>query len=123
MSRILYRVVWASAVVLLTLVGVASESAAQDPGSIQGTITDTSGGILPGVTVTATNTQTQRSRVVVSDARGEYRIRTLEAGSYDVQAVLPGFRTDPMSVRVGEGASSLDIVFSLAPFAETVRVT
>ena len=123
MSRTLHRVRWTSAVVLVALLGVVSESVAQDAGSIEGTITDDSGGVLPGVTVTATNTQTQRSRTVVSDARGEYRIRTLEAGSYDVQAVLPGFRTDPTSVSVGEGVSSLDIVFGIAPLAETVTVT
>ena len=123
MSRTLHRVMWTSAVTLVMLLGVVSESVAQDAGSIEGTITDDIGGVLPGVTVTATNTQTQRSRTVVSDARGEYRIRTLEAGSYDVQAVLPGFRTDPTSVSVGDGVSSLDIVFGIAPLAETVEVT
>ena len=124
MSRTLHRVMWTSAVASVMLLGVVSESVAQpDAGSIEGTITDDIGGVLPGVTVTATNTQTQRSRTVVSDARGEYRIRTLEAGSYDVQAVLPGFRTDPTSVSVSDGVSSLDIVFGIAPLVETVTVT
>ena len=83
--------VWGLAAVLLVL-GMSWSAAAQDAGSIEGTITDDTGAMLPGVTVTATNTQTQRSRTVVSDARGEYRITRLGAGSYDVQAVLPGFR-------------------------------
>ena len=122
-SRTMHRVMWSSAVVLVAVLGVVSESVAQDLGSIEGTITDNSGGVLPGVTVTATNTQTQRSRTVVSDARGEYRLTTLEAGSYEVQAVLPGFRTDPTSVSVGEGVSSLDIVCGIAPLVETVTVT
>ena len=113
----------ASGILILVLLGVVSESAAQGSGSIAGTITDDTGAVLPGVTVTATHTQTQRSRSVVSDARGDYRITRLEAGSYDVQAMLPGFRTNPTAVTVGEGMGSLDIVLGIAPLAETVTVT
>ena len=109
--------------VLVVFLGTTSESAAQGAGSIEGTITDDTGAVLPGVTVTATHTQSERSRAVVSDVRGDYRITRLEAGSYDVQATLPGFRTNPTSVTVGEGVSSLDIVLSIAPLAETVTVT
>ena len=108
---------------LVVLLGTASEAAAQRAGSIEGTITDDTGAVLPGVTVTATHTQTERSHAVVSDARGEYRITRLEAGSYDVQAILPGFRTNPTSVSVGEGVSSLDLVLGIAPLVETVTVT
>ena len=113
----------ASGILILALLGVVSESAAQGSGSIAGTITDDTGAVLPGVTVTATHTQTQRSRSVVSDARGDYRITRLEAGSYDVQAMLPGFRTNPTAVTVGDGMGSLDIVLGIAPLAETVTVT
>ena len=108
---------------LVVLLGTVSEAGAQGAGSIEGTITDDTGAVLPGVTVTATHTQTERSRTVVSDARGEYRFTRLEAGSYDVQAMLPGFRTNPTSVTVGEGMGSLDIVLGIAPLAETVTVT
>ena len=109
---------------VLSVVGQASASAEQTSGAtIQGTVTDDTGAVLPGVSVTATHTQSERSRTVVSDARGEYRITRLEAGSYDVQAMLPGFRTNPMTASVGEGPSGLDIVLSIAPLAETVTVT
>ena len=115
--------VCAIALVLL-VAGQASALAEQTlGGTIQGTITDDTGAVLPGVSVTATHTQTKRSRTVVSDGRGEYRMTRLEAGSYDVQAVLPGFRTNPTSVTVSEGASSRDIVLYIAPLAETVTVT
>ena len=113
----------AGLVLLLTLCGSVSESVAQGSGSIEGTVSDDTRAVLPGVTVTATHTQTERSRTVVSDARGDYRITRIEAGSYNVQAALPGFRTNPTSVTVGEGASSLDIVLGIAPIAETVTVT
>ena len=109
---------------VLSVAGQASASAEQTSGAtIQGTITDDTGAVLPGVSVTVTHTQTERSRTVVSDARGEYRITRLEAGSYDVQAMLPGFRTNPTTVSVGEGPSSLDIVLGIAPLTETVMVT
>ena len=109
---------------VLSVAGQASASAEQTSGAtIQGTITDDTGAVLPGVSVTATHTQSERSRTVVSDARGDYRITRLEAGNYDVQAMLPGFRTNPTSVTVGEGVSSLDIVLGIAPLAETVMVT
>ena len=109
---------------VLLAAGQASALAGQAlGGTIQGTITDDTGAVLPGVSVTATHTQTQRSRTVVSNARGEYQMTRLEAGSYDVQAVLPGFQTNPTSVTVSEGASSLDIVLGIAPLAETVTVT
>lgn len=113
----------AGLVVLATLLGVTSPAAAQGAGAIAGTVTDDTGAVLPGVTVTATHGQSGRSRSVVSDARGDYRITRLEAGGYDVQAILPGFRTDPTSVTVGEGTSRLDIVLGIAPLAETVTVT
>ena len=105
---------------LVVLLGAASQATAQGAGSLEGTITDDTGAVLPGVTVTATHTQTEQSRSVVSDARGEYRITRLQAGSYDVQAILPGFRTDPTSVSVGESVSNLDLVLGLAPLVETV---
>ena len=109
---------------VLSVAGQASASAGQTSGgTIQGTITDDTGAVLPGVSVTATHTQSERSGTVVSDARGEYRITRLEAGSYDVQALLPGFRTNPTSVTVGQGVSSLDFVLGIAPLAETVTVT
>ena len=109
--------------VLVVCLGLAAEASAQPGGAIEGTITDDTGAVLPGVTVTASHTQSGRSRSVVSDARGEYRITRLEAGGYDVQAVLPGFRTDPTRITVSEGTSSLDIVLGIAPLAETVTVT
>ena len=109
---------------VLSVAGQASASAGQTSGgTIQGTISDDTGAVLPGVSVTATHTQSERSGTVVSDARGEYRITRLEAGSYDVQALLPGFRTNPTSVTVGVGVSSLDFVLGIAPLAETVTVT
>ncbi|MBM3778538.1 MAG: TonB-dependent receptor [Acidimicrobiia bacterium] len=115
------RILWT----ILLCLGLASQVRAQPGGSIEGAITDETGAVLPGVAVTATHAPSGQSRSVVSDARGEYRITRLAPGSYDVEAVLAGFRarTGSTAVTVGEGPSRLDVVLAVAPLAETVTVT
>jgi hypothetical protein len=60
-------------------------------GGIQGTVTDSTGGALPGADVTATNVGTGLSRTVVTDAEGNYFIPELPLGDYSVKANLSGF--------------------------------
>ena len=112
-----------SIALVLSVVG-ASTMVAQTSGAIQGNIRDTSAGVLPGVVVTATHVDTASSRVTVSDARGDYEISGLDAGEYDVAALLPGFRSQPITVTVTAGQTTTrDLVLTIAPFAETVIVT
>jgi Carboxypeptidase regulatory-like domain len=61
--------------------------------SIGGTIRDASGGVLPGVTVTSTQTETRQARTAVSDGDGAYLIPGLPVGPYRLEFVLSGFRT------------------------------
>ena len=57
------------ALLVVSMLGFASTASAQfDRGTISGTIKDASGGVVPGVTVTATSVQTQIPTVTVSDA-------------------------------------------------------
>ena len=65
---------------------------AQASGQINGIVTDTSGGVLPGVTVEATNTATGAVRSAVTGADGLYTLPLLQPGVYNVKASLPGFR-------------------------------
>ncbi|MEO8380267.1 MAG: TonB-dependent receptor [Acidobacteriota bacterium] len=58
---------------------------------IQGSVSDESGGLLPGVTVTATNAATNQSRSGVTEADGTYYIPALTPGLYSVTADLSGF--------------------------------
>ena len=105
----------------LALPGLALAQSGQ--GAIEGTVRDGSGAILPGVTVIATSGESGRTRSVVSDSGGEYLVPRLDPGEYQVQAILPGFRTDPSTVSVSAASASLDIVLGIAPIAETVTVT
>src|SRR5688572_667770 len=61
--------------------------------SIAGTVRDSSGSVLPGVTVTSTQTDTGLARTVVSDEAGRYTISNLAVGPYKLEFVLQGFRT------------------------------
>lgn len=87
-------------------------------------VTDASGGVLPGVTVTVTNVETNVSTDTVTDAEGRYQARYLNPGTYSVTAALEGFKTVVRpGVVVGVGDSlSVDLVMSLGALEETVEV-
>ena len=79
---------------LLATSGLAYGAAAQsvDTGFL-GTATDASGAVLPGATVTITATATKVSRTLVTGPGGEYAVRYLTPGTYDVTVAAPGFAT------------------------------
>ncbi|MGE5361772.1 MAG: TonB-dependent receptor domain-containing protein [Bacteroidales bacterium] len=93
-------------------------------GSIQGTVTDTTGGALPGTTVTATNPATKLSRTVVADTQGNYFFAELPLGDYEVKATLSGFGTQTVTgIHVVVGASQrVNIQLSLGGVQERVEV-
>ena len=66
---------------------------AQTTGTIEGTITDQSGGTLPGVTVEATSPNLQGTRTATTGADGRFRFASLPPGNYKVTATLSGFAT------------------------------
>src|SRR5436190_1984114 len=74
-------------------------------GTIQGTIKDESGAILPGVNVTLTSPSLQVPQILqVSDATGGYKFVDLPAGTYKLKAELSGFATsvrDELRLTVG----------------------
>src|SRR5207253_9216536 len=78
-------------VLLTALLAMPALAFAQDA-TLTGTITDTTGGALPGVTVTATNNDTGNTFVAVTDGRGTYRI-PVRVGQYRLSADLSGFNT------------------------------
>jgi hypothetical protein len=61
--------------------------------SLAGRVMDSTGAPVPGVTVTATNTQTGLSRTVVTESDGSYRFLSLPVGTYKVASELSGFAT------------------------------
>src|SRR5262245_9877367 len=75
----------------LSLVVAAVGFAQSATGSIEGTVVDTSGAVLPGVTVTLTNSETGAARTVTTDPNGLFAVPLLPVGIYEVAAELAGF--------------------------------
>ena len=72
----------------------AAASAQQATGTIAGVVKDTSGAVLPGVTVEASSPALiEKSRSVVTDGTGQYKIVDLRPGTYAVTFTLSGFTT------------------------------
>src|SRR5437762_2018141 len=83
------RIARACVLSILTATGLWAQATAQ----ISGTVRDQSGAVLPGVEVTATQTDTGIARSAVTNETGSYVLSNLALGPYRLEAALPGFRT------------------------------
>jgi hypothetical protein len=94
-------------------------------GAIEGTVSDSTGAVLPGVTVTITNLDNGSQRTVVTGADGGYRALLLALGTYRVRAELQGFKVhERAGVRLTAGATAvIDLVLEVGAVQEVVSVT
>jgi Carboxypeptidase regulatory-like domain/TonB dependent receptor-like, beta-barrel len=127
MMRARFSVVWTvTAVAIALLFGIGTQLAvAQTTAAISGTVKDQSGAVLPGATVTATNTETGISRSVVSGSRGEYHLSSLAVGSYEVKAEMTGFQASVhkgLTLSVGS-AAVVDFALQVGNVTQEVTVT
>src|SRR5207244_2103433 len=81
----------------LVLISGGAVYAQRDTGTIVGTVTDQSGAVVPGVSVTIRNVETNSTFSTVSDATGNYAAPLLKPGTYEVSAELPGFKKQSKS--------------------------
>src|SRR4029079_15179569 len=79
--------------VLVALLFGAPLMAQTVTGTMRGTVTDRSGGALPGVTITIRNVETGLERIVTTDSAGSWNAPYLQLGRYNVAAALSGFGT------------------------------
>ena len=112
---------------LLSLFPLAKSAQAQTTAAgIVGTITDTTGAVLPGVTVTAKGPALQVPQVLaVTDENGQYKLSPLPVGTYTVTYELSGFQTlkrEGVQLQVGFVAK-LDQALNPGSLQETVTVT
>jgi len=115
-----------SLLVLAVLLSLAPASASAQAvyGSISGIITDSSGAIVPGATVTITSVERKTSDSVVSNESGYYVKERLLPGTYEVRAELQGFKTAVYpEVKVSvDTQTGLNVKLDTGAVSETVTV-
>jgi Carboxypeptidase regulatory-like domain len=92
--------------------------------SLAGTVTDTSGAVIPGVTIKVINEGTNTAVNLETDAAGEFRAVNLTPGSYSVSAEKPGFQrylTKGLVLQVAQEAR-LDVRLQVGGLEQTVEV-
>jgi Carboxypeptidase regulatory-like domain/TonB dependent receptor len=118
MSRGVRRLLLIFSFLLVPVVGSAQEAA------LTGTVTDATGGVLPGVTVTAVHEATGNTFVGVTDGGGIFRIPA-RIGTYRITAELSGFNTvsrSGVTLQVGQTAA-VNVQMAVSTLQETVTVT
>ena len=92
---------------VVALLGLSAAAHAQrTTGDITGTVTDTTGGVLPGVTVSAVCTDTSFTRTGVTDGNGGFRLSELPICVYKVTTDLQGFKTVSREAQVTPNGES-----------------
>ena len=86
------RVCLAIAMGVAALLAVSTSASAQVPAGLSGTVMDSTGAVLPGVTVEASSPALiEKVKTTVTDAQGQYKIVDLVPGTYSVSFTLTGF--------------------------------
>ena len=93
--------------------------------TIRGNIQDSSGGVLPGATITLTNTGTKSVQSAVSDDRGQYLVAGLFPGTYDLRVELSGFKSyERKAISLAPNDTrGLDVRLDVGQQSETITVT
>ncbi|HEY3131264.1 MAG TPA: TonB-dependent receptor [Acidobacteriota bacterium] len=109
---------------VLTWSQVQNASAQTVAGTIVGTATDASGAVLPGVTVTVTNSATGVAKVVVTNEAGAYTVPFLQPGTYSVSGELVGFKKQMITGVIVEVEQRVrvDLQLAVGEVSQTVQV-
>ncbi|MGI8672989.1 MAG: carboxypeptidase regulatory-like domain-containing protein [Luteitalea sp.] len=112
-------------VLVLALAMPALAWAQGSTSTVRGTVSDASGGILPGASVTMTNQGTKDARTAVTDDRGGYLFSGLFPGSYSVKVELQGFKTYEQTnlVLSPNDTRGVDMSLEVGALSEVVSVT
>ena len=110
---------------VLWIVSTGMATAQFETGSITGTVRDSSGGVLPGVTVTLLNKGTGVQQSAVTNAAGTFEFFTLRVGDYQVRGELEGFSPaviDDIRLAIGARARA-DFALAIGTLSEAVEVS
>lgn len=111
----------ALALVLFTAMQLSAQSITQ--GNVRGTVTDPSGAVVPGATVTLKNTATGATQSRTTSGSGFYEFALLPPGTYSVAVSAPNYKPTTQSVTVAVGqVSTNDVKLAVATSSQTVEV-
>ena len=113
-----------SIAVILLLLSFTSSFAQRTTAEIVGTVTDETGGVLPGVEVVITNLDTALTRSTFSDDSGNYHVRLLPVGRYSVSGELVGFKKQEISgiILQVDQVARIDLGLEVGEITELVEV-
>jgi hypothetical protein len=110
---------------IAVILWTSSLASAQVGGTLSGVVKDPSGGVMPGVTVTATNTVLGATFTAVTDTQGLYSFPKLAVGRYDVTLQIEGFKPQKRAgIQIdADAAVQINATLELGEQNETVNVT
>ncbi|MGA2250524.1 carboxypeptidase regulatory-like domain-containing protein [Terracidiphilus sp.] len=113
-----------AALATLALLAFVPFAGAQYRASIQGVVTDTQGGVIPGATLTLVNNSTNEKQVRISDGTGVFNFNALPADRFTLTVTMNGFQTKVLNnvQIIPEQANALNIALDVASVAQTVTV-
>lgn len=116
----LKRAIWSSAIVMCSAVSLWAAA----NGSLSGILTDPSGAVVPGATITLVNTALKSEFGATSDRQGFYSFPTLPVGHYDLTIEARGFKTQKKTNLTvdTDAALKVDVMLELGQRSETVTV-
>jgi len=114
---------WVRGIVALLLLPTLATAQSSATGSLSGTVADASGGVLPGVTVLATNPETGVSQSTVTGSSGEWTVAALPVGRYELNFELGGFKKLTRSDVLIEAVVTRQLNVTLEVGAVTEQVT
>src|SRR5438876_5254482 len=112
----------ATAIVVLIALGTCLSFGQTSTATILGVVRDTSGALVPGVSIAVKHTESGLTRTVVSGERGGYDVRLLPVGPYEITAAIPGFKQvvrSGFNLVVGQEAV-IDLTLEVGAAAEQV---
>jgi hypothetical protein len=119
------RLRWVALLAVVVTCGGILSSAQGVSGRIVGTLTDSSGAVIPSATVAITNQDTGIVTKILSNANGEYRVDDLPPGNYRVQVEAPGLQSmvSKGNVVTVDNATVINFKLNVGPTSETVSVS
>src|ERR1700688_1961136 len=92
--------------------------------TLSGTVTDASGGVIPGAEISIKNLGTDITRTLTSDSQGFYSAPNLLPGNYKVTTTIPGFAPEQANITLSVGAEQLlNMTMKVGETTDTVNVS